>query len=256
MRCWLLVAVTAAAGCQYDCHIDTPCAVDGGGEYYILEPKKPTGMAFMFLHGAQLDNVEVLEKVDEDLFLDAGIRLVMADSDDGRWSVSDGREAGEEEAAFLARIADTLRDDGLADAGLALGGHSVGSSMAWFAACYEPDAFDAVNATSGGFWEPAPESCEGPMALRHTHGTADPMVPLEGRVLREGVVQSDILEGMEVWAETNHCDAEPEQRSDPGHECTVYTGCDEPLEICLHDDGHKLLPDWERRAIDWITAAM
>ena len=65
-----------------------------------------------------------------------------------------------------------------------------------------------------------------------------------------------IYDGIDIWAETNGCDPEPELRSDPGHECTVYTGCDEPLELCLHDDGHKLLPGWEERALDWIDEVL
>ena len=56
--------------------------------------------------------------------------------------------------------------------------------------------------------------------------------------------------------QTNDCAIDTTVRSDPGHECTVYTGCDAPLEFCLHDDGHKLLPGWGNRALDWILEVL
>lgn len=254
---WLLVAgVAGAMACKTDCSLKRQCTVDGGGQYFLLEPEAPTGEVFVFLHGAKRDNVEMLENIDEDLFLDAGIRLVLPDSADGRWAVSRGPNAAKKDVAFLAEVANTLRQEGLADGGIGLGGHSVGSSMTWFTACYEPGAFDVYNATSGGFWAPEPTACNGPVALRHTHGTADGMVPLEGRTLGGGAAQSNVYDGIDLWAENNGCEGEPEVRADEGHDCAVYQGCEAPLEFCLHDDGHKLLPDWEERALDWILGVL
>jgi polyhydroxybutyrate depolymerase len=237
-----------------DCRTERPCEA-GGGEYFILEPDAPTGRTFMFLHGAANDNESVLKKVDEQAFLDAGVRLVLPDSADGRWAVSGGPEAVKDDAAFLAVVADRLRADGLADE-LVLGGHSVGSSMAWFTGCYESVAFDAYVPTSGGFWEPVPATCGGAIALRHTHGTDDTFVPLGGRPLGGGATQANVLEGMALWAETNGCDPEPSLRVDGIYECSVYEGCEAPLEICLHDGGHVLRNDWEARALQWMDAVL
>jgi len=256
-RPWLVMITTCLAlGCkgEPDCSAERPCDV-GDGEYIVLEPDEPTGQTFVFLHGAANDNVEVLKKVNERKFLNAGVRLVLPDSADGRWAVSRGEKAVQEDAAFLATLADHLRAEGLADT-VTLGGHSVGSSMSWFAGCHEPEAFDAVVPTSGGFWEPVPVTCDGPVALRHTHGTDDTFVPLEGRPLGAGATQASVLAGMELWAETNGCDPEPTVRVDGAYECSVYEGCAEPLEICLHDGGHVLRSDWEARALEWMDEVL
>ena len=52
---------------------------------------------------------------------------------------------------------------------------SLRGSMAWDIACYRGEAFSAVPA-SGGFWSPY-EAYASPVSLRHTHGTADTVVP-------------------------------------------------------------------------------
>ena len=253
--CRLLIGASLAVGCRDACPPERPCPVDGGGAYYVLEPDDPTGETLLFLHGARLDHLEIVKKVDEERFLAEGIRLVFPESEDGRWAVSRGVDAMLEDVTFLATVADTIRADGLADATLALGGHSVGGSMTWFAACYAGATFDTFLASSGGFWEPVPTACDTPVSLRHTHGTADTLVPLAGRTLDDGAVQASIYEGMDLWAAANGCASEPVVRTDPGHTCQVYSDCERPLELCLHDDGHKLLPDWEERAVDWLQAA-
>ena len=247
------VAVGCQAGAR-DCPAEAPCAV-AAGTYYVLHPDQPSGWALVFLHGAATENHTILKKVDEEELLDAGVALILPESADGRWSVSRGPEAAQEDAAFVAAVADAVRADGLATE-VALGGHSVGGSMVWFTACYQPDAFGSYLASSGGFWEPVPAACGGPVALRHTHGTADDFVPLEGRSLGGGAVQADIFAGMEQWAATNGCEPEPTTRSDPDHLCRVYQGCRAPLELCLHDGGHVLRRDWEARALAWMDQTL
>ncbi len=250
----LLLGLAGCSTSAFDCTPEAPCPVLDG-DYYVLRPEVPSGRALVFLHGAANDNETVLKKVDEQALLDAGIALVLPESADGRWAVSRGPEAARDDAAFVASVADAVRAEGVASE-VALAGHSVGSSMVWFTACFEPDAFGTWLGSSGGFWEPVPTDCEGPVALRHTHGTADTFVPLEGRPLGGGAVQANVFDGMERWAATNHCDPEPVLRSDAGYVCTVYQNCDRPLELCLHDGGHVLKKDFEERALDWMDATM
>jgi polyhydroxybutyrate depolymerase len=245
---WWMVALV---GCAHDTGVCTekqPCEV-GDGSYYVLEPDKPTGEAVVFLHGYANDNVTVLKKVDEEEFLEAGIRLVMPTPNSGQWNVSGG--GARDDASWIAQVADELRADGSTT--VMLTGHSVGSSMAWWTACYDGEAYDAYTMTSGGFWDPMPAACGVSVKLRHVHGLADPMVPLEGRSFGGGG-QSDIFDGMAIWAETNHCDPVPTARDDGAHVCSVYQDCDEPLELCLHDGGHVLRNDWEARAIAWMRS--
>lgn len=235
------------------CSIDAPCAVDGGN-YYILEPDHPNGDAIVHLHGAGKDYVTVLEKVNEDLFLDAGFALVLPESADGRWAVSRGLDEAEAEASWLGGLAEALRDERFAH--VYLTGHSVGGSMAWYTACFAGEAYDAFAPTSGAFWEPMPAACPSPpRPLRHTHGLADPMVPLSGRELYPGVAQGNVYDAVELLAREQGCDEAPAVVLDGDLSCFRYAGCAEGLELCLHEGGHVALRGWERRAMEWFDAA-
>ena len=53
-----------------------------------------------------------------------------------------------------------------------LGGYSIGASFAYVGGCERPDLFSGLNPVAGGFWEPIPESCVGPI----TGGLCTPLV--------------------------------------------------------------------------------
>ena len=129
--------------------------------------------------------------------------------------------------------------------------------MAWDAACYRGDRFDAIAPIAGAFWEPLPETCPaGPVALRHTHGRADGMVPMEGRPIGNSQ-QGDVLSGMAVWRAVNGCAETPDRTEDVGvYTCEVWSSCaaQKELVLCLHDGGHEIPAGWLSENLDWAAA--
>ena len=139
-----------------------------------------------------------------------------------------------------------------------LSGFSAGAFMVTTIACETPDAFAAYAPVSGGFWDPIPESCAGPVRLFHTHGWTDGTVPLEGRSLGGGrFQQSDILEGLHRFRDANGCEA----TNPSGHRTTDrflrrYWTCDEgsALEFALFPGGHGVPNGWAGMMLDWFEA--
>ena len=80
-------------------------------------------------------------------------------------------------------------------------GYSYGSAMAWRYACAEPDKINTLLAVSGSIPD-QDEQCEGPVNIRHVHGTSDTVMdyPFGARGEIEGAVQ--------LWRSINNCDIE------------------------------------------------
>lgn len=140
-------------------------------------------------------------------------------------------------------------------------GFSVGASMVWDLACYRAKQFTAFIPFAGGFWDPLPKKCDsGPVALRHTHGLHDHMVPMVGRPILNGKFhQGDILEGLKRWRAEDQCEPEPDQVSEEAGDltCSRWTQCDETgeVELCLHDGDHSLTGPWLQAALQWSLTA-
>ena len=136
-----------------------------------------------------------------------------------------------------------------------LGGFSQGASMVWDMACYRARYFTAFIPFSGGFWQPMPPACtSGPVALRHTHGTHDHMVPLEGRAILEGRYrQADIFQGFLRWQAEDRCTAAPDLVHAPGAlDCKSWTQCGAgQLQLCLHDGDHSMIAPWLEASLKW-----
>ncbi len=139
-----------------------------------------------------------------------------------------------------------------------LSGFSAGAFMVTTIACETPDAFMAYAPVSGGFWDPIPEACAGPVRLFHTHGWTDGTVPLEGRSLGNGrFQQSDILDGLHRFRTANGCG----QTNPSGHRTTGqfqrrYWTCDDgsALEFALFPGGHGVPKGWAEMMLDWAEA--
>jgi polyhydroxybutyrate depolymerase len=109
-------------------------------------------------------------------------------------------------------------------------GHSMGGAMSARAACELADVVAAAAPVSGG--HPAYEFCspQRPIAILVIHGSADPVVPPEGR---PDLNWPPISVWVPAWARRNHCAASPVV-SDLGEVVeTVWPGCAGGSEVRL-----------------------
>jgi polyhydroxybutyrate depolymerase len=160
----------------------------------------------------------------------------------------------------LAFLTDVLRDAEhrwpIDMGGVVAGGFSQGGSMVWDLACYRSRYFTAFIPFSGGFWQPMPDACHsGPVALRHTHGLHDHMVPLAGRAILDGRFrQADIFQGLTRWRAEDRCAAEPDRMTREGTlACRAWTHCGAggEVELCLHDGDHSMIAPWLEASLRW-----
>jgi polyhydroxybutyrate depolymerase len=236
------------AGCR--CEPGDACRFEGS-HYTVFEPDAPNGRALVYLHGASTDGQTVHLRHREQVFLQAGYTMVYPTAPDGNWRVDEGQGA-RDDAAWVAALADHLRQEGVADE-LFVGGQSIGGSMTWYVGCFEGDAFAGYLPSGGGFWEPMPAACPTrPAGLRHLHGLDDKLVPLEGRTLGGDVAQGSIFEGFERWVQAMECGSPGPTVQTPTYSCDTWDGCD--LQLCLYEGGHGTPDGWEAEAVDWLDA--
>ena len=166
-----------------------------------------------------------------------------------------------DELAFVEQVlADAEGRFHIDRARVLLTGFSVGGSLVWYLACQAPGEFAAYAPVAGGFWEPPPTHCAGPVKLLHTHGWRDETVPLEGRQLRPGLAQSDIFAGLKIWRAVNGCAGERPDRLtvDGPFWRRAWTRCTagSALELILHPGVHEVPDAWPTLALDWFEAVV
>lgn len=243
-----MLLLLALAACT-DCSDGDACRFDGG-DYTVLDGG--SDVAFLYLHGAATDGETVRQRHREEVFVEAGITMVYPTAPTGGWQVSRGLEAAASDAAWVADLAESLRDDGVADT-FFVGGQSVGGSMTWYVACFEGDAFQGFLPSAGAFWEPLPESCPAQQVdLRHSHGTEDTFVPIEGRSLGGGATQGSVYDALALWQEQLDCASTTTTSTEGPFACETYDGCDGGLALCLYEGGHGTPKGWEAEAVRWI----
>lgn len=260
------LALATPASAQTACGTaDTPCALPEG-DYLMERPEAaPVAGAVVFLHGWGSSAAGVLRnRAVVDPVLARGYAMVAPngtprDSGGGRrWSFHPAFPQDRDEAAFFASLIDDLANrHGVPRDRILLSGFSAGGFMTSYLACAEPDIAAAYAPVSGGFWRPHPEACAGPVRLLHVHGWSDPVVPLEGRFLRNGeVAQGDIFHGLEIWRAANGCDAmRPDSFATDGAAWRrVWTDCTpgSALEFVLFPGGHQVPAWWADMALDWF----
>lgn len=242
------------------CPADTGCRVASGSYRIVLPPQAPAGRkvgAILYFHGYQGSAEEVI--ADAELVAVAGrlgVALIAPDGAGRSWSFPGSPARHRDEFAFVGQVLDDVAARFPIDSARILAsGFSQGGSMAWYLACRMPRRFAAFAPIAGAFWEPLPESCDGPRPpLIHVHGTSDTTVPLAGRTLRQGSRQGDVFKSLAVfapggctagWAEAVRTAPAPE-----GLICRVATGCGSlaRLELCLHGGGHVADAAWVERA--------
>ncbi|WP_340107693.1 polyhydroxybutyrate depolymerase [Pikeienuella sp. HZG-20] len=241
-----------------------PCRA-AGGIYHVALPEggAPRG-AVIFLHGYGGTGARVLRGAWVRGALDRGYAVIAPQGEPlgenrsgGGWN-SSAAAGRRDDVSFLAGVADDAAARfGIARDAMLLAGFSGGGMMTWRAACAAPARFAAYAPVSGLFWRPLPETCAGPAALLHTHGWADPVVPLEGRAVAGGrLVQGDLFAGLKLMREAFGCarDAPESYGAAGAFLIRRWTDCAPggTLEFALHPGGHAVPAGWSALALDWF----
>jgi len=239
---------------------DSPISVSGGS-YHLAVPAGWDGESrlpvLLYFHGYGRSGRLVLNDQMLRPNLDRrGILLVAPNGLSRSWGHVGSPSRLRDEAAFIdAILADIRSRFPVDETRIWASGFSQGGSMAWDAACYQGDRFDAVFPVAGAFWRPEPASCPaGPVDLFHTHGTGDPVVPMTGRAIREIYHQGDVRRGIGVWRDTNRCTDAPDRVETVGDlRCEIWERCasGKALKFCLHPGGHVRPKGWLDLALDW-----
>lgn len=261
---WLGMA--GSVGAQQACGShDQSCSVPLG-QYYAAVPRSDGPHPLLiFFHGAGGDGRMVHDPQGYlTPFVDAGFVVITPQglSREGGfgagWSFRPEGPQQRDELQFVRQvIADSARF-GIDPARILLSGFSIGGSLTWYLACKEPGLARAYAPLAGGFWRPHPQTCAGPVEMLHTHGWADRVVPLEGRLLRSGTLQQgDIFEGLQLWRSVNGCTLQrPDEMAVEGqYWLRRWTTCEgkRALTLALHPGGHDDVPaDWAQNVIRWF----
>jgi polyhydroxybutyrate depolymerase len=253
LRCLILLVLFAApAGA---CGTDSDCFI-GERTYRIHVPATagPNPGAIVFAHGYRggpqgtMRNEGFLRLADE-----LGVALVAPKSLDDDWRIpgvpaEPGTDGARELAFFDALTIDLRRRFGIDTDRMLMTGFSAGGMMTWQLACQRPHLFRAFAPVSGTFWDPVPPACSGQaVTLIHVHGTADEIVPIEGRAIGS-TRQGSLTRALAMLAGDGGYG--PATASTEGElDCQTRTGPGgHVLEACFHPRGHDFRVDFVRRA--------
>ncbi|MFT4979746.1 MAG: polyhydroxybutyrate depolymerase, partial [Myxococcota bacterium] len=194
-------------------------------------------------------------------YSEAGVLVIMPEGEDGTWTVpGSGLEgSGRDELAFVrALLTDVGERWPVDDSRLYVSGHSLGSSMAYHVGCELGEQFAAMSPSSGGFWEPMPQSCPAPpLPVCHIHGENDTTWPYEGRLVEEGSAsgtQAHVDDDIAFWRAHSGCGEESESYIDGMLTCETWRDCEDGAEVsvCTHEGGHELPDGWVEREVAWL----
>ena len=259
----LVLALGAPALAELPCTPASPCEVENG-RYLASAPGDWDGAtalpAVVFFHGWQssaelvLGNQALIGQLH-----DAGHLVILPDGRAKTWAHVGSPSQRRDEIPFIEAVVEDAKARFPIDPSrLWVSGFSQGGSMAWDVACYLGGAFTAFAPVAGAFWEPLPDACPGgPVDLRHIHGTADRVVPMAGRSIREVYRQGDVREGMAILRATDRCPAEPSAVVEQdGLTCEIWDNCGsgKELQLCLHGDGHTMPDGWLESTLAWLQA--
>ncbi|WP_408611900.1 alpha/beta hydrolase family esterase, partial [Falsiroseomonas oryzae] len=172
-----------------------------------------------------------------------GLALIAPQSAGRSWATPRSRNAaeggGRGEYPYLeAVLADATRRFPIDRGRIMAAGFSAGAMLVWSVACERPEMFAGYLAFSGTLWAPLPQGCAGaPVMLRHIHGTADPVVPLNG-LARPQFPLGSTPDAMVVMARSGEFGM-PRQTRIGGLACTqAENPARYELSLCLFEGGH------------------
>lgn len=243
-----------------------PCALPGG-TYHAIAPPGWNGTdrlrLLLFLHGFRGTGTETIR--DARITGPAGrlgFLVIGPDGLEGSWGHVGSAHRVRDDVAFLrAVVADAERRWPIDRGAVIAAGFSQGGSMVWDLACYAAPDFTAFLPFSGGFWMPMPDRCaSGPVFLRHTHGTEDRVVPMQGRSFLGGKYrQGDIIAGFVRWRDADGCNLRPDMTADEGDlSCESWTRCasGRRLQLCVDPQDHRFFGSWIEASLRWALAAI
>lgn len=262
LACAMALPAQAAFACGAP---DTPCRIEGGQYYAVIPEDVAAPPALLWLHGyAASGRATIAKQAFTQAALARGYAVIAPDGQPNPfqrsqldWGVDDGFPLERDDIAFLESVrADAIARFGLNADRILVAGYSRGGGMAWDLACAAP-AFGFAFAThAGGFWEPLPENCAGPINLLHSHGFADATLPPEGSNMTfygQQYTVGDIFAGLAIWRATMEC---PQKATETGTAPDLWlkhwTNCASgSLRLELLPGGHNRRSDWPGAAIDW-----
>jgi polyhydroxybutyrate depolymerase len=236
------------------------------GRYVAVVPPQWDGQsplaALFFLHGY---NEEPEAYLGDDWWFKGwgaqnNLLLVLPEGKEKTWSYTGSPMQDRDDTGFIASVLDDVeRRFPIDKQRLWLSGFSQGGSMVWYVACNLKGRFKAFAPIAGAFWMPLPQSCPAaPFHLRHVHGTADTVVPMQGRPIGTRWRQGDVLKSMEIIAAANRCEPRRDEEFPPNPEllCTMQRGCSDSASatLCLHDGGHRVKQIFLATAWSWVQS--
>ena len=240
------------------CSQTTDCVLGERSYRIVLPDDHPAGEplgAIVFAHGYR-GSAEGTMRSDAltGLAQTLNLAIVAANADGDDWRIpgvpSFPGADGEAELAYFDALREDLIQRFTVDAErIVATGFSAGGMMTWHLACHRGDTFAGFVPLAGTFWAPLPESCPTTAVdLIHYHGTADSIVPIEGRPIAE-THQGDVREAMALF--TTAGDYSPvESDPTPGLDCSLRRNDDgQRLELCLFEGGHELRIEHLLRAL-------
>ncbi len=263
---WLAAAACLSTAMAQACGTEGPACAVPLGEYRVALPA-PGAIArpaLVFLHGAGGAGADILGRGDiapeftaHGYVVIAPDGLIRPEFNRRGWQFRPNMVYARDELAFIRQVlADAAQRWNIDRARILLGGESIGGSLTWYLACQAPGEFAAFAPVAGGFWNPLPENCAGPVKLLHTHGWADATVPLEGRRIRDIATQGDIFAGLAIWRRVNGCARHPPTEVTMTAHAWLrrWAGCapGAHLELALHPAGHEVPDWWAKMARAWF----
>ncbi|MEM7621377.1 MAG: polyhydroxybutyrate depolymerase [Pseudomonadota bacterium] len=214
--------------------------------------------AIVYIHGWQgsaqaVMRFSALTKVAKEL----GVFLIAPQGLDKSWSIPKAFEQKRDDVAFIENvIEDSIRRFPIDRSKIMISGFSLGGSMTWYIACARGNKYAGYAPIAGAFWLPYPQSCKAPISnLFHVHGLKDKMVPMKGRQVTSSARQGDVLHSFRMLAKVNNCKTKPIDLPEnssltPAQNLKCHkASCQKSfIELCLHDGGHSVKPQWIVRA--------
>jgi len=254
---WFVVLVVAWAvlasmpSVAQACGPETDCDVAGRTYRIAVPPGEGPFGAILYLHGYGANAGGVMGFADlRAVASKLRVALIAPDSAAKGWLIRNAPRRGLTNSDIELNAIDAILDDAATrfpiDRGRVLvAGFSGGGMMAWTLACRRGADFVGLVPVAGTFWAPLPNDCENPpVNILHVHGTADTVVPLEGRAIAD-TRQGKVDDAVAMFRKAAGHDAPRPLELMEGLRCEGSRGANETRIItCLHDGGHAVEAQW------------